>query len=281
MKLCEVGEISYLTWNRKFTCSKIGGCTRALLKDIEENCETMESELEQWRKTINDRRHHCYSLNHFTMKQILNLRKELAKACTGQVPVDELPLQIYMLLETVDRNIDPLVLSNVLRTMIPENSITLTEDGFKDERKYFAGDPDDEIIVDEFMEEEVAVISPEIRLRKNSLESFTSAKETLEEMGYAEEYALAALQHCGRHASEDEMVAWVASCESHEDVMKLCEEAKRNPHLSDLLKDEFGSNCDVKNEEMLLDNAAVFDRYIFVLTDFIIKITVLYRDLGY
>ena len=246
------------------------GRTSALLKDIEENCKTMEGDLEQWRKTINDRRNYCYSLNHFTMKQILNLRKELAKACTGQVPVDELPLQIFMLLETVDRSIDPLLLSNVLRTMIPENSITLTENGFTDERKYFQTDTVEESIVDECIEEEIGTISPEMRLRKNSCESFTSAKETLEGMNYAEEYALAALQHCGRHASEDEMVAWVASCESHEDVMKLCEEAKRNPHLSDLLEDVFGLNCDVKNEETFLGDAAVFDRYVFVLTDFLI-----------
>ena len=242
------------------------GRTSALLKDIEENSETMEGDLEQWRKTVNDRRHHCYSLNHFTMKQILNLRKELAKACTGQVAVDELPLQIYMLLETVDRNIDPLVLSNVLRTMIPENSITLTEDGFKDERKYFADDPVDEGVVDGCNEEEM--IPPEIWRRKNSCESFTSAKETLEGMGYAEEYALAALQHCGRRASEDEIVAWVVLCEVDEDVMKLCAEAKRNPHLSDLLEDVFGLNCDVKNEETFLGDAAVFDRYIFCFNRF-------------
>ena len=262
MQLCEVGEIRYLTWTKNFRCSKMEGRKKALVKEIEETCKTMEDELEQWRKTINDRRHHCYSLNHFTMKQILNLREELAKACRGKVAMDELPLKTFLLLETVDRNIDPLVLANVLKTMIPDNSIFLTDDGFRDERKYFASDRVGESSVAESVEEQILLVQPEERKRKNSFETFTSARETLEGLGYGEEFILAALQDCGRQASEADLVAWVVSREYDEEaVVNMCEEAKKNPHLSDLLKDVFRLDChDVNDKETVSGNATVFDR---------------------
>ena len=238
------------------------GCREELLTNIEETCKTMECDLRKWKDAINDKRHECYSLNHYTMRQILNLRKELAKACTGQVAVDQLPLQVFLLLQGVHKNIDPLVLANVLATMIPDNSVFLTDDGFKDEEKYFASDTVNESILAESVEEELDAIQFETRRRKNSIETFTNAKETLEDMGYIEEYLLAALQVCGRRASEDDLVAWVVTCEyDEEDVIKMCEEAKGDPRLSDLLEDVFGLDCQVvSDEETVLDNATAFNR---------------------
>ena len=264
LQLCEVGEINYLTWKTKFQCNKNEGCRQELLKNIDETCKTMENELKQWRENINGKRHECYSLNHFTMKQILNLRKELAKTCIGQVAIDELPLQTFMLLETVNKNVDPLLLVNVLKEMIPENSIFLTEEGFKDEQKYFASDAEGEKILMESVEEEIYMIKPIVRKRKNSLDTFTSANETLEGMSlnYTEEYLLAALQHCGRRATEDELVAWVASGDYDEEtVMMLCETAKKNPRLSDLVKVVLGPECQaVNDEETFLCNTTANER---------------------
>jgi hypothetical protein len=265
LQLREVGEINYLTWKTKFRCSKNEGCREELLDNIDQTCETMGNELKQWKENINGKRHECYSLNHFTMKQILNLRKELAKACIGQVAIDELPLQTFMLLEAVNKTIDPLLLANVLKKIIPENSIFLTEEGFKDEQKYFANDTEGEKILMENVEEEIVVIQPIMRKRKNSLATFTSAKETLEgmSMNYTEEYLLAALQHCGRRATEDEIVAWVASGDYDEEtVTMLCEKATKNPRLSDLVKDVFGPECQaVNDEETFLCNTTANERY--------------------
>jgi hypothetical protein len=266
LQLCDVGEINYLTWKTKFRCSKNEGCREELLKNIDETCETMENDLKQWKETIDGKRHECYSLNHFTMKQILNLRKELAKACIGQVPVDELPLQTFMLLETVNKTIDPLLLANVLRTMVTENSIKLTEEDFKGEHKYFVSDTKSKKILMENVEEEMDVIQPTLRRRKNSLETLTGAKETLESMSMtinAEDYLLAALQDSGRRATKDDLIMWVVSHENDEEetVMMLCEEAKKNPRLSDLVKDVFGMEFQaVNDEETFLCNTTAHER---------------------
>ena len=264
LQLCEVGEINYLTWKTKFQCSKNEGCREELLKNIDETCETMENELKQWKKNINGKRRKCYSLNHFTMKQILNLRKDLAKACNGQVAIDKLPLQTFMLLEAVNKIIDPRLLADVLTTTIPENLIFLTEEGFKDDQKYFASNTEGKKILIENVEEEMDVDEPIVRRRKNSLETFTSAKETLEgmSMNYTEEYLLAALQHCGRRATEDELVAWVASGDYDEEtVTMLCERAKKDPRLSDLVTYVFGPECQtVNDEETFLSNTTTNER---------------------
>ena len=262
LQLCEVGEIDYMTWKRKFQCSKKERRREELFNDINECCEQMEGDLKKWRGTIHDKRHECYSLNHFTMKQILNLRKELAKACTGKVAIDELPLQTFMLLETVNKNVDPILLANVLKDLIPENSIFMTENGFTDEQVYFVDDTEGENIFEEILEDEFSPILSCTERRENSIDSFNTAKDTLESMGKAEEYAVAALQHCGRRATADELVAWVFSDECNEEnVAELCEQAKANLHLSDLLKAVFEPECEAESdEEMVLNITTVHNR---------------------
>jgi hypothetical protein len=214
----------------------------------------MESDLKEWKKTVNEKRSKCYSLNHFTMQQILNLRKELASVCTGQVAVDELPLQTFMLLETVNKNIDPLLLADVLRTIIADDSIFLTDDGFEDEDKYFTSDIQGESIAEKDVEIEVDVFQPAFHSQgMNSVETFLSAKEALEDMSMEvnlDDYLLAALQDCGHDATEDELVAWVVSHENDEETVLLsCEEAKKNPRLSDLVEEVFGLECQTGNDE--------------------------------
>ena len=219
----------------------------------------MEEDLKTWKEKINDKRHECYSLNHFTMKQILNLRKELANACTGQLAVDELPLQTFVLLETVNQAIDPLLLANVLTTMITDNSIFLSEEGFKDEQKYFADDTEGESLLEENVEEEIDVVQPNKRRRVNSLDTLNCAKDALEVMPMSinsEDYLLAALQVCGRRATKDELVAWVVSHENDDEqfVTMQCEEAKKNPRLSDLVQDVFGPELQTVNDEEAFSN---------------------------
>ncbi len=266
MQLCEVGEINYLTWKIKFQCSKNEGRRDGLLNNINETCKTMENDLLQWKNAINGKRHECYSLNHFTMKQILNLRKELANACIGQLAVDELPLQTFVLLETVNQAIDPLLLANILTTVITDNSIFLSEESFKDEQKYFADNTEGESLLKENVEEEIDVVQPNKRRRMNSLDTLISAKDALEVMSMGintEDYLLAALQVCGRRATKDELVAWVVVHENddEETVIMQCEEAKKNLRLSDLVKGVFGPDFQTANdEETFFNNTPAHER---------------------
>ena len=254
LQLVEAGEINYLTWKRKFECSKDDCRKNELLNNINKTCATMEKELKQWKETINGERLKCYSLNYFTMKQILNLRRELGNACTGNEAVDELPLQTFMLLEAVNKSIDPSLLANVLTTMIADNSIYLTKNGSKDEQKYFGNEIEGESITNENSQEEIDEIKPSNRRRVNSIDTFIDAKEALENMSMdinTHDYLLAALHDCGRRATKDELVSWVVSHENdaEEAIMTSCEEAKTNPHLSDLVTEVFGWECQTMSDE--------------------------------
>ena len=265
LQLCEVGEVNYLTWKRRFQCSENEGRREELLRNINETCETMENELNQWKKTINCKRHECYSLNHFTMKQILNLRKELANASIGQVAVNELPLQTFVLLESINRSIDPLLLANVLKRAIPDNSIFSTDEGFKGEEKYFSNDTEGGSILKKNVEQEVLFIRRNTQREKTSLDTFISAKNALDVMSMninTEDYLLAALQDCGRLATEDDLIAWVLSDEYDEETIALlCEEAKNNPSLSDVVKEVIGPQCPPENgEKTHLYNSTALER---------------------
>ena len=276
-QLCDVGEIKYLVWKEEFKCSKDEYAGKKLLNNINETCDTMENELKLWKETINAKRQNCYFLNHFTMKQILNLRKELANAGTGQVAVDQLPLQTFILLETVNESVDPLLLADVLKTMIPDNSIFLTEECFKDGQKYFANDVEGESILEENVEDEIGVThSSQLGFQMNSFDTYISAKEALESMSSmeinTEDYLLAAFQDCGGSATIDELVAWVVSHENddEETVMTLCEEAKNDPHLSDLVKEVFGLECQITiGEEEFLNSETEQKRYCIAVLKFI------------
>ena len=246
--LCEVGEISYLTRKSKFECSKAEGKRELLLETINETCKVMEEDLVKWKKCIDGQRRISYSLNHFTMKQILNLRKELAKACAGQVAIDELPLQTFMLLETVNGCTDPALLAEAVNVTIPDNAMFITEKGFQDAQQYFTSGTEDELIMMEIIQDEMHTIQPNTR-RMNVIETFMSAKEKLEAMGYDEEYVVAALQDCGRRATEEDIISWVMSDENEENVAVLSEQAKRNPELSDLLEHLFDMEYEVEDSE--------------------------------
>jgi hypothetical protein len=66
-----------------------------------------------------------------------------------------------------------------------------------------------------------------------------------------EDYLLAALQDCGRRATKDDLITWVVSHENDEETVKvLCEEAKKNPRLSDLVSVFEPEGQAVNDEEM-------------------------------
>ena len=245
MQLCEMGQIDFLTWKRKFECRK-----EMLLNDIEKCCKTMEGKLEQWKECISRERKRCYFLNHFTMKQILKLRKELAEVCAGQVPIDELTFQTYTLLETVSKGIDPLSLAAVLQRIIPKNELFFREESLDVGKKYFKNGVDDEKNSKDDVTKETSVFPKKIKKRKNSLENFKSAKETLEKLGKNDEDVVAALQICGRYATDKELVTCVLNWENdEEEVDRLFEEAKQNPSLSDLLTDFIDTDYRLEDDE--------------------------------
>ena len=198
----------------------------------------MEKRLQEWKRQIDEIRKDYYSLNHFTMKQILKLRKDLASACIGQVGIDELPLQIFTLLESVCKDVEPVILANVLDTVIPENAGFISEKS-SDDRDYFRKESEEaEVVPDEVALEAQPEIRPCISKRINSVEAFNKARETLEGMGYGEDIIVASLRACGRGAMEEDLVLWVINNDDNNaEIEMLYQEALEDPEFSDMLND--------------------------------------------
>ena len=254
VELCEVGEINYLTWKIAFQCSEEKRDN--VLEDIKQTCVEMEQHLKTWKSHIDENRKDCYTLNHFTMKQILKLRKELASACTGQVPIDQLSLQSFTLLESACKHVEPVMLGNVLETIIPKSAHFISKESSKDEHYFKVENNPSETLDDEVDFQPVVDISPRRPKRKSSLESFISAKENLEAESFSEHVIIASLAACGRGATEDELVMWAVSTGSgldDEALENMCEDAFKNPELTDFLEDfkDESDNNEVKDEEHL------------------------------
>ena len=254
VELCEVGEINYLTWKMAFQCSEQERDN--VLEDIKQTCLKMEQHLKAWKSRIDENRNDCYALNHFTMKQILKLRKELASACTGQVSIDELSLQSFTLLESVCKDVEPILLANVLETVIPKSDNFILEKSSKDQNHFKGEDSPSATLDGEEDFQPVVDIFPRKPKRKSSLESFISAKENLEAESFSEHVIIASLAACGRGATEDELVMWAVSTGSgldDEALEKMCKDAFKNPELTNLLEDfkDESDNNEVKDGEHL------------------------------
>ena len=245
VELCDVGEINYLTWEIKLQCSKTGSGRSKLLEKLDGTCSEMEKHLNTWKNKVDENRKGCYSLNHFTMKQILKLRKELALASTGQIAVDELPLQSFALLESVCKDVNPIILTDILQSVIPDSCPFITDRGLSEDKNYFRMEEETPSTVsDDALSNALAESLLRIPKRKNSLESFNSARESLERMGYGEDVIIASLRACGRGAQEEELVMWATDNEKeNETIERLHGEALKDPELSELLVEITGMEC--------------------------------------
>ena len=115
IELRKAGEVSHIKWKYEFQCTPRLTSSRPLTDDLVEKSEQMEHCLQQWRDELHAKRMLYNELNHFTTRQLLVLRKQLAEVQRrGPKAVDRIPLKVYNLLESVLPGIRPVILKSVL-----------------------------------------------------------------------------------------------------------------------------------------------------------------------
>lgn len=98
VNLCAIGDVSHIDRKQEYKCkSKMG---KSVIKDIQSQREQFEGSLSTYKEHINLMRRKYHELNHFTIQQLLFLRKELAGLKHGST-MTSLSLQVYTLLEKV------------------------------------------------------------------------------------------------------------------------------------------------------------------------------------
>ena len=73
----QFGNIQYTNW------SMILPCQKHVITELQKVAKEIESELEDWKMTIDDCRQKFYNLNYYTTRQLLILRKELGRLKFG------------------------------------------------------------------------------------------------------------------------------------------------------------------------------------------------------
>ncbi|KAK3715936.1 hypothetical protein QZH41_016501 [Actinostola sp. cb2023] len=160
---------------------------------------------------LDAQRRHCVELNYFTAKQLLYLRKEVADLKRGR-DFGSLEVQIYTLLDSVL----PGVNANLLQQALIAIDI----------------DVDDPMMTDnQSLRMEVDDDLSEQSLRERHKKLF----KNIEDLGFDEEVALAAIVACNSSDESDDLLMWCIKNNGREDVIdEMCGEGARNPKYTSL-----------------------------------------------
>ena len=110
VSLCKEGEVSHLEWRDQFHSKPLVGEER-LADQLNEESNRMERCLYQWREEIHAKRMQYSHLNHYTIQQLLLLRKSLAGVHNEGLRACE---SLFSLLESVLPGILPSALHAAL-----------------------------------------------------------------------------------------------------------------------------------------------------------------------
>ena len=183
----------------------------------------MEYCLQQWKDELHAKRMMYSELNHFTTRQLLVLRRELAKVQgRGPKAVNSIPLEVYNLLESVLPGVEPTILKEVLISC----GICRQQTGHNIVRSYGI----------------TGTVHRSIPLRQSSsqsshVEMFQTLVAKLESIGYpeAEPIAIAAMISC-KEASEADLIVWCVKNASNKDVIDASySEALQDPRYLALI----------------------------------------------
>ena len=221
--LCKAGEVSHLRWKHEFQCTPRFPTNRSLTQDLEEQSAQMEQCLQLWKKELHTKRMLYNELNHFTNRQLMFLRKQLA-VVQGRGPkaIDNIPPSVYNLLESVLPGVEPAILKSVLISC----GICSQTTGDSIVRSYGA----------------TGAVQPSIllhqpRSKSSHEEVFQTLVAKLESIGYSEteRFAIASMISC-KDASELDLFVWCVKNAGNKDLIDASySEALRDPRYLALI----------------------------------------------
>lgn len=237
MDLREAGDVKYLEWIEQVNCGEdTQFIQRHVGKKLAETCFEMEERLKHWCQYVHDRRRKFQELNHFTTKQILVLRRELGALRRDGASLNNLPLNVYSLLESVLNGISSYDLLEVLNTI----------HGFSLEA--------------EPTESEMPPASDRENLESTNTENkYQTFFTTLGKMDFVEDVGIAALKAMDVLSTQDfnetDLIDWcMENGENMELITSLGEEAREDPDFIDFfpeLKEE------IQDDEQELQSEAM------------------------
>ena len=176
-----------------------------------------------WKKELHTKRMLYNELNHFTNRQLMFLRKQLA-VVQGRGPkaIDNIPPSVYNLLESVLPGVEPAILKSVLISC----GICSQTTGDSIVRSYGT----------------TGAVQPSIllhqsRLKSSHVEMFQTLVAKLESIGHseAEKFAIASMMSC-KDANKLDLFVWCVKNAGKKDLIEASySEALRDPRYLALI----------------------------------------------
>ncbi|CAH3163087.1 unnamed protein product, partial [Porites evermanni] len=226
VKLCEIGDVSYLDWNKEYKC-KTSIVEKDVINDITSQAQEFERRYYAYRVRLHEQRMRYRELNYFTTQQLLFLRKELA-AIKRRANIDFLNFQVFALLEKIAPGISPSTLKGVLIEAGVMQDSSYSDDRVLDQQSL----PGSHVVdYHQTADEQVEVE-----------EKFERLLKSVEKLNYpeAERLTLAALEE-NWQSSEADLVFWCVQNKADDALIdRLCDEAKKNPLFRVIVKEVTG-----------------------------------------
>ena len=235
VKLCEIGDVSYLDWNKEYKC-KTSIVEKDVINDITSQAQEFERRYDAYRVRLHEQRMKYRELNYFTTQQLLFLRKELA-AIKRSANIDFLNFQVFALLEKIVPDISPSTLNGVL-----------IEAGVMQDSSY----SDDRVLDPQSLPGSHGVDYHQTADEQVEVEEkFELLLKSVEKLNYpeAERLTLAALVE-NWQGSDADLVFWCVQNKADDDLIdRLCDEAKKNPLFRVIVKEVTGLESSESSED--------------------------------
>ena len=220
--------MSHLKWTFEYKCTARLTGSLSQANDLASQSDEMEECLKLWKNELHQKRLHYKELNHYTTMQLLVLRSELANLRGGgPKAVDDIPLEVYNLLESALPGVEP----GILKSTLISCGICSQETGQSILMSFGGGCT---IQQSAFGKQLVPVKN----LQSSQEEIFQSLVAHLESIGsYSdpEEIAVAAMLSC-KHASETDLIVWCVKNGNNEDLIRSkYSEALQDPRYCALI----------------------------------------------
>ena len=121
-----MGSTQYLDWHKQYFCDRDAeGSCKVVLDELATDGARLEADLDSWKQDMRTSREQFYQLNFFTMRQLIQLRRELARIHgRSRAPSDDIPYQVYALLSCLKPNVTAAEIHAAVLSGMSASSVT-------------------------------------------------------------------------------------------------------------------------------------------------------------
>ena len=237
MALQQYGSGDYIGWEMTFPCALPN-----VVEELQKVASKMETDLDKWKKEIQEKRDEFYELNYYTTQQLLLLREELGKL--KEPGEDQVKPRAMALLQSISREVSADAMKRYVLQVVDKKEVDDITD------ITVTSDLESTLEHPPIMETMSSLPSPLVTdiLRKRdsapvalkqeadlSVDQKSILANIVANFGFHPQLILLALERCGNPKDIDDVVLW---CMDHVDMYSYEEESDDREGINDIMMEE-------------------------------------------